>query len=91
MKNIEVFNVYIHATDVKANTYKDIVVKYPHKVKKLIGAVVCLASSAEANKYGQLSATTLIGWGLEEGKIRIYNNSSSDRSPSATVLVLAQY
>lgn len=91
MKNIEVFNVYINATEVKANTYKDIVVKYPHKVKKLLGAVVCLASNQGANNYGQITVTTVIGWGLEQGKIRIYNNSNSDRSPSASVLVLAQY
>ena len=91
MKNIEVFNVYINATEVKSNTYKDIVVKYPHKVKKILGAVVCLASNQGAEKYGQISATTVIGWGLEQGKIRIYNNSNSDRSPSASVLVLAQY
>ena len=91
MKNIEVFNVYINSIQVKANTSKDVVVKYPHKVKRLLGAVVSLASAQEAKNYGQLSVSTVIGWGLEQGMIRFYNNSSSDRSPSASVIVLAEY
>lgn len=93
MKNIKIIPIYIHSTEVKANSYTDIDINYPNAgLKEFLGVSATIVSQMGANKYGQITITAIAEvWTTTSGKIRIYNNSSTDRAPSGRVIVFGRY
>lgn len=81
--------VYVNATEVSANGYKEIDVKFAKEYKSLISVFATLATGSDSSAYGDITVVTVPGTATTTGvKIRLYNKDSSTRVPAVKVTVL---